>query len=128
MSEKVIFLQGKESMLQVIQGNEKEITDMAGNEFQVLDSTMSEGAGEKHLPVVKKEGNTITVQVGSILHPMLEEHSIQWIYLVTKKGGQLVMLHPGEEPVATFLLAPEDEAVTVYEFCNIHGLWETQIQ
>jgi len=55
---------------------------------------------------------------------MLPEHWIQWIYLQTEKGGQRVDLHPGEEPVAHFVLAEGDKVVAAYEYCNLHGLWK----
>jgi superoxide reductase len=56
-------------------------------------------------------------------HPMIEEHYIQFIYLVTKNGAQKVCLAPGEKPVAEFALIDGDEVVAAYEFCNLHGLW-----
>lgn len=87
----------------------------------------SEGATEKHLPVITKEGTKITVQVGSIAHPMSEEHSINFVYLLTKKGGQLYNLCPTSEPVATFLLTEDDEAISAYAYCNLHGFWKSDL-
>lgn len=86
----------------------------------------SEGAGEKHVPVVKVSGNKVTVIVGDVEHPMLEEHSIQWIYLETEHGGQRKRLSPGEKPQAVFVLE-DDKAIAAYEYCNLHGLWKTEI-
>lgn len=85
-----------------------------------------EAAHEKHLPVVNVSGNTVTVKVGSVEHPMLEAHYIEWIYLETKNGGQRKALHPGDKPEATFELI-DDEAVAAYAYCNLHGLWMTEI-
>lgn len=85
-----------------------------------------EAAHEKHLPVVDVSGNKVTVKIGSVEHPMLEAHYIQWIYLETKKGGQRKELHPGDKPEATFYLE-DDEALAAYEYCNLHGLWKTDI-
>ena len=65
--------------------------------------------------------------VGSVEHPMLPEHYIQWIYLETEKGGQLKKLNPGETPSVTFALN-EDKAVAVYAYCNIHGLWKADVK
>lgn len=84
-----------------------------------------DAAQEKHVPVYTVEGSTITVQVGSVPHPMLEEHHIAWIWLRTQQGGQRAVLTvPGGEPKAVFTLAPGDKPISVYEWCNIHGLWK----
>ena len=82
-----------------------------------------DGALEKHVPAVTIEGNTVKVQIGEVIHPMLPEHYIQFIALETKNGVQIKNLKAGEEPKAEFALADGDEAVAVYEYCNLHGLW-----
>ncbi len=81
---------------------------------------------EKHVPVVTVDGNTVNVEVGSVAHPMVEEHYIQWIYLLTDKGGQIKYLNPDEEPKASFALSDE-KPLAVYEYCNLHGLWKADI-
>lgn len=83
-----------------------------------------DAAVEKHVPVVTVDGNKVTVTVGSVEHPMLEEHYIQWISLQTKQGIQRKMLAPGEKPEAEFILAEGDAVEAVYEYCNLHGLWK----
>ena len=83
---------------------------------------------EKHVPVVTVNGNEVTVEVGSVEHPMIEAHYIQWIYLETKNGGQRRKLTPGEKPVAVFALTEGDEAVAAYEYCNLHGLWKSEVK
>ncbi len=95
-----------------------------GQKMNKLDPNTSEGANEKHLPVIAQDGNKVTVTVGSVLHPMLEEHLIEWIVLETKKGNMTVNLKPGQEPVAEFVLADGDEVVAAYEYCNLHSLWK----
>ena len=95
-------------------------------EMKALTPNTSDGAGEKHVPVIKKEGNLITVSVGSVEHPMLEAHYIEWIMLETKQGRQRKTLKPGEKPVAVFALTDGDEAVAAYEYCNLHGLWKAE--
>ena len=82
---------------------------------------------EKHIPVVAVEGNTLTVTVGSVEHPMVAEHSILWVYVMTDKGGQRKCLEVGKAPVVTFALSDE-KAVAVYAYCNLHGLWKTDIE
>lgn len=84
-----------------------------------------DAAGEKHIPVIEQDGNKITVTVGSVEHPMLEEHYIEWIVIETKKGSQKVHLKPGEEPKAEFILTDGDEVVAAYEYCNLHKLWKS---
>lgn len=81
---------------------------------------------EKHVPVVSVDGNLVTVTVGSVPHPMTEEHLIQWIYLETEQGGQRKVLKPGAEPKAVFALA-DDRPVAAYAYCNLHGLWKKEI-
>lgn len=91
-----------------------------------LNANHTDGAFEKHVPVIEINGNQVHVSVGSVAHPMLEEHYITAIYLETKRGGQIRHLQPGEAPEATFLLAEGDEVVAAYEYCNLHGLWSTK--
>ena len=79
---------------------------------------------EKHMPQYTVSGDTITVRVGSLPHPMTSEHHIEWIMIETKCGGQKKMLKPGSEPKATFILTDEDEFIAAYAYCNIHGLWK----
>ncbi len=85
-----------------------------------------DAAKEKHLPVISVSGDTVQVDIGSVPHPMTEEHSIQWIYLETKKGGQRKALAPGEKPQAVFSVV-DDEAVAAFAYCNLHGLWKTEL-
>lgn len=93
-----------------------------GEKMQQVVPNTTEAVTEKHIPIVSQEGNTVTVTVGSVLHPMLAEHYIQWIYLETEKGSQIKYLNPSEEPVAVFELV-DDKFVAAYEYCNLHGLW-----
>ena len=97
-----------------------------GEEMEEMVANTVDASKEKHVPAVSIVGNTVKVDVGTIPHPMEEKHYIQWIYLQTKKGGQRKCLKPGEEPVAVFAL-DNDEVVAVYEYCNLHGLWKTEL-
>lgn len=98
-----------------------------GEEMAELVANTVDAAKEKHVPVVTVSGSTVTVKVGSVEHPMLPEHSIQWVYLETVKGGQRKCLSPGEKPEAVFSLTADDKAIAAYEYCNLHGLWKTSI-
>jgi superoxide reductase len=86
----------------------------------------TDGAVEKHLPVVTIEKDFVTVAIGSIPHPMIEKHYISWVYLLTEKGGQRKCLAVGSEPVAKFAIV-DDKVLSVFAYCNIHGLWKTNI-
>ena len=83
----------------------------------------TDAAQEKHVPVVEKKCKTVKVDVGSVAHPMTEEHFIEWVALETEKGYQIQYLKPNEAPVCTFKVADGDAAVRVYAYCNLHGLW-----
>lgn len=84
----------------------------------------TDAATEKHVPVIAANGNTVTVTVGSTLHPMLEEHYIEWIVLQTNLGIQKKCLKPGQEPKAEFALLPGEKVEAAYEYCNLHKLWK----
>jgi superoxide reductase len=98
-----------------------------GEEMKPLIPNTSDGAGEKHVPVISIDGRIVTVTVGSVEHPMLEAHHIAWIILETKQGKQRKTLKPGDKPVAKFALTEDDEAVAAYEYCNLHGLWSAKV-
>lgn len=97
-----------------------------GEEMEALVANTTDAAQEKHVPVVTVDGNRVDVVVGSVEHPMTEEHMIKWIYLLTKNGAQRKELSPGDRPAATFELV-DDEPIEVYEWCNLHGLWKTTL-
>ena len=98
-----------------------------GEEMSELVANTTDGAQEKHVPVVTVTGSTVHVAVGSVEHPMLDAHYIQWIYLETEQGGQRKALKPGGKPAATFILTEDDKPVAAYEYCNLHGLWMAKI-
>lgn len=97
-----------------------------GEKMTELIPGTTDAAVEKHVPVVSIEGNIVTVKVGEVEHPMLEEHFIQWVYLQTDRGGQRKCLKPGEKPEVKFALCDE-KPVAVFEYCNLHGLWKADI-
>lgn len=97
-----------------------------GQRMEALVPNTAEAAGEKHLPYVHTEDGAIYVNVGEITHPMTEEHYIQWIYAETENGGQQRVLKPDDAPEATFFIG-EDKPVAVYAYCNLHGLWKTEL-
>ena len=96
-----------------------------GKPMTELKANTTDGATEKHVPAVTREGNNLKVQVGSVAHPMLEEHYIQWIAVVQEgKCVHMAYLKPGQEPKAELIAC--DGPADVYEYCNLHGLWVAQ--
>ena len=90
---------------------------------EIIPNTV-DAAVEKHVPVATREGNKLTVQVGSVTHPMMEEHHIAWIIAAQANKTQRVILDPAGVPAAEFIL--DDGPVTIYEYCNLHGLWKAE--
>ncbi len=85
----------------------------------------TDAAGEKHVPVIETAGDTVTVKVGSVEHPSLDAHYIEFIVLVTESGIQMKWLKPGMKPEAEFKTA--EKVVAAYEYCNLHGLWKAEV-
>lgn len=94
-----------------------------GEAMEGLIPSSTDASREKHLPVITVSQNLVTVTVGEVLHPMMAEHYIQWIYLQTDKGDQRRCLAPGDRPCATFALMNGESVIAAYAYCNLHGLW-----
>ncbi len=97
-----------------------------GKRMEKLVPNTSDGAHEKHVPVVNQVGRNVTISVGSAPHPMLEEHYIEWVTLVTDKGIYTHYLQPSDSPETNFTLQPEETLEKVFAYCNIHGLWQNE--
>lgn len=98
-----------------------------GEPMQELKAGSTDAALEKHVPAVSVNGNAMEVTVGSVPHPMLAEHFIQWVAVEQGDRVQFARLHPDQEPKASFTIQP-GQPYTVYEYCNLHGLWKTEGQ
>lgn len=98
-----------------------------GEKMQELTPNTTEAAHEKHLPVITTAQNLVTVAVGSAAHPMVQEHFIQWICLETNLGRQRKALEPGQAPQASFALVEGEQPLAAYAYCNLHGLWKTEL-
>ncbi len=98
-----------------------------GEAMQELLPNTTDAAQEKHVPQISVQGSLVTVTVGSVEHPMTEQHFIQWITLETQQGIQRKALHPNEAPKAAFALAEGDAPVAAYAYCNLHGLWKASV-
>ena len=95
-----------------------------GQKMTELVPGTTDAAVEKHVPVIQAEGAQVIVTVGSVEHPMIPEHFIEWIALETKEGVQIKHLTPGSKPQAVFALTQGDSVVSAYAYCNLHGLWK----
>lgn len=107
---------------EIIAVQDSEQIDLIGME-EIIANTV-DAAKEKHLPVISREGQTVTVTVGEVLHPMTDVHYIAWILLETKNGIERKDLAPGEEPIAQFYASEDDEIIAAYEYCTLHGIWK----
>lgn len=102
------------------------IPSCCGEEMEVLKANVTDGKVEKHLPVVSKINEcTLRVDIGSEPHPMTDDHYIEFVFLETEHGGHLHRLNPGVPAVVTFCCT--DKVKRVYSFCNLHGLWKTEL-
>lgn len=98
-----------------------------GEKMHEITPNTTDAAQEKHVPVVTVDGNCITVEVGSVPHPMQDEHYIEWISLQTAQGNQRKCLKPGEAPKVQFMICDDDKPLSAMAYCNLHGLWEAKI-
>ena len=80
---------------------------------------------EKHIPVIIKNNDKYEIRVGSVNHPMSEEHNIRFLVIVTNKGYDVKYLEVNQEPAIEYTTS--DEIKEVYAYCNIHGLWKKEI-
>lgn len=96
-----------------------------GGDMVEMVANTTDAAQEKHVPAITRDGDKVSVQVGSVAHPMADDHFIEFIYLVSGTYTASRHLHPGDEPKAEFVV-PAGDPVTVYEFCNKHGLWSAE--
>ena len=99
-----------------------------GKPMVELNANTTDGAVEKHVQVVEINGDILTVKVGSVEHPMLEEHYITMVLVEFDNRVLRVNLKPNEKPEAVFALNGYKGNVNVYEYCNLHGLWKTEVE
>ena len=102
-------------------------TKCCGEAMVELVPNTTDGAHEKHVPVVTQDGNLVHVAVGSVEHPMMEKHWITLIAVETDKGVQHKELTPSDAPKADFALCEGEQLKAVYEYCNLHGLWKAEL-
>lgn len=97
-----------------------------GQDMTELIPGTSDGAHEKHVPVYKVDGCKVSVNVGAMDHPMLDEHYIEWVIVETDKGVYRINLKPEEAPKVEIIIADSENVIAVYAYCNLHGLWKAE--
>jgi len=112
---------GGDVMVEVLHGGEGELVHH-GKPMNKLTENTTDAAQEKHVPVIEKTDTGFKVKVGSVAHPMMEEHYIEWIELISGNKSYRQYLKPGEAPEAEFKI--EADQVSAREYCNLHGLWK----
>ena len=86
----------------------------------------TDASREKHVPFLDLEGGLLHIRVGEAAHPMTPEHYIQLICLEQGNNIRIKYLKPGDAPEAVFPIQP-GSPLTVYEYCNLHGLWKAEL-
>lgn len=94
-----------------------------GQAMGLLDERTEETGAEKHVPVMENTDSGVKVKIGSIPHPMEDEHHIEWIEIMVDGAVYKKFLKPGDEPEAVFEIDASIESITARDYCNIHGLW-----
>ena len=94
-----------------------------GEPMQLLAGNTTDAATEKHVPVVERASGKVTVKVGSVAHPMADDHYIEWIELIAGNESYRKFLSPGDTPEAVFAVSAD--SVTARAHCNLHGVWKS---
>lgn len=93
-----------------------------GQDMTFLSENTQDAAVEKHVPVIEVTDDGIKVTVGSVAHPMAEDHYIQWIEVIVDGKTCRAWLNPGDAPEALFKV--QGSSITAREYCNLHGHWK----
>ena len=112
------------NIVEVLHGGDGDLV-CCGEKMKLLDEQTADKSTEKHVPVIEKTDSGYKVTVGTTLHPMTDEHYIEWIELVADGRAYRRFLKPGDEPSAEFCV----KASSVYarEYCNVHSLWKGEM-
>lgn len=109
------------NIVMVMHGGDGELV-CCGQPMKKMAENTSDGAKEKHVPVIEKIQGGYKVKVGSVAHPMEEKHYIEWIELLADGKSYVQFLSPGQAPEATFMVTADN--VAAREYCNLHGFWK----
>lgn len=109
------------NIVEVLHGGAGQLV-CCGEPMELLKEKTADAKTEKHVPVIEKIDGGYKVKVGSVPHPMTQEHLIEWIELLADGKAYRQFLEPGAEPEAVFEV--DAESVSAREHCNVHGLWK----
>ncbi|UDQ99014.1 desulfoferrodoxin [Lentisphaerota bacterium WC36G] len=125
MSHTKIYKCGTESdmVVEVLSNNCNCTLSCCGEEMTLMEENSVDAAVEKHVPILSEHANGVKVVVGSVAHPMTDDHYIQWIEVVNGPWVNRKYLKPGEAPEAEFYV-PNNGHLEVRAYCNLHGLWK----
>jgi len=109
------------NVVEMLHGGAGELV-CCGEPMKLLDEKTADSSTEKHVPLVEKTAQGYKVTVGSTLHPMKDDHYIEWIELVVDGRAYRQFFNPGNDPIAEFCVS--GSSVYAREYCNLHGLWK----
>jgi len=109
------------NMVEVVRSGKGQLV-CCGQPMILEEANTKDASLEKHVPVIEKTEKGFRVQVGETIHPMTEEHYIEWIELLADGQAFRKFLNPGDQPIAEFCI--EAKEVVAKEYCNLHGLWQ----
>ncbi len=115
------------NVVEVFAGGDGELV-CCGEPMKLMTANTVDAAKEKHVPVIEKTANGYKVKVGSVAHPMTDEHYIQFIEFDCGCSSCIKVLKPEDAPEAEFACSCEPSTVSAREFCNIHGLWKGELK
>ncbi len=110
------------NIVEVLHGG-KGVLVCCNEPMKLLTENTVDASKEKHVPMVEKTGDGITIKVGSVAHPMEENHYIEWIQAIIDGTVYRRFLKPGDKPEAFF--SAKGDSITAREYCNVHGLWKS---
>ena len=111
------------NIVEVVHPGEGELV-CCGQPMQLLEEKSKDEGNEKHVPIIEKTKGGVRVKVGSVAHPMDENHYIEWIEILADGRTYKKFLQPGDKPEAEFLIGAKEIKARAY--CNLHGLWQSE--
>lgn len=101
--------------------------ELESDTLKEIKANSEEAAVEKHIPFVEIKDNKIKAVVGEVIHPMVEDHFIEFIVAEFESSFEVKYLKPGMAPEAVFSVKKEEKLLNVYAYCNKHGMWVKKI-
>ena len=116
------------NLVEVLNNNPTLNLQCCGKDMKKIEANTTDGATEKHMPVINIEDNSLFIQVGEIMHPMSEEHYISCIYVVDDLGNyEKITLKPSDNPEVSVDFNENAKKLNIYSYCNLNGLLKKEI-